>query len=594
MDCHSITLFFRTMSGNFSLFFLLMLSVPLQGAITISASPAQACGTSGETYLVTFTVSNLPELEPEDEFYATNVVKRHALFLYFGDGTHVELIAYEDETSFTCEHLYTDINATETPFEVYGQVTSVYIPSDQDTERAISKTDSKIFAYNLVAGTESTAETPPCTACETNPEEENHLPGRDFFPENLAPDEKEWVQRIRHAVPNDQFTLAIHYGFDICRINSGQNQVPFDSLITIKYDSDIFEFKWSNLNVNDDGAGNINFGFEVDKGEDISDQMMYLFFDVKEEGVAGNEYVFEINRAYEGSDACDGKATPNDKYARFADLIRASHDPNEKQAKPKFFESAGPIEMKYTIRFFNEGSTAVKQIMIKDVLDKQLDFTSIEEIKFWMEGVDPTTPSEIAGEDPNDHIFKWGIGPDLLPEDGLKPIIGKQALPQEYAYLSFIVNTKAGLAANTCIPNKAEIFFYEDDLTSASRTIVERTLSCRNVCAQKVNINEAFRLSDDTNTVIRINEAPTYLMNDGQGGFYFTNPNFTKATIVYQVCTLNTQSGLYCEPIQSRTFCRKLPITLPPVTPPFNWGIIILLLIAAILISFAARQSPNI
>ncbi|MEL7533563.1 MAG: hypothetical protein AAFN10_19775, partial [Bacteroidota bacterium] len=395
-----------------------------------------------------------------------------------------------------------------------------------------------------------------------------------------------WDGMSDSLYPADKFVLAIQYGFDICQLSSGQT---FDSLITINYDSDIFEFKASNLNVINAGNGLLTYGFELGTEDDIRDKMLYLFFDVKEVDVAGKEYIFEVKRRYTSDDACDGKVTFNDEYARIKELVRASHDPNAKQADPLFFSESGPIEIKYEIRFFNDGSTAVEWIMIKDILDKRLDFSTITDIYFSTMGVVPSTPSEITGEPTDNNVFKWIITPAMLPPGGLQPSKGEQALAKEYAYLNFSVKTKAGLAPNTCIPNEAEIFFYETDTTGASRTVVEQVLSCRNVCEQEVDTNEKFSLSTDSSKVIRINEAPAYLLSDEEGNFYFASENFSKAKVVFQECKALPSGGLSCGPIQTRTFCQKTP---PP--SGLNWGLILLLIITAILIYLTARQSPNL
>lgn len=567
----------------------MLLSVPLQGAITISGSNPVPCGPADGYYLVDFTISGLHDLQANPDFYSNIEDRRYGIFFYFGDGTHVELIVDGDESSVSCQHIYqVEINSTA-EFDLRAEITSIYLPTDPNVERVFSQTDIIEDTYNrefLGSGTVS------CDACETEADA-HHLNGRDFYATDIDPSEGRWVQRIRDAVPGDHFTLAIQYGFDICQIDQG--------LLVITYPESMFSPKWASSPSAEMSStpGKIFFNFEYGPSEDVSDQRLYISFEVLSTAEVEQDYEFSFNRSYQGADACDGKATRNDIFVQFADRIKSGHDPNSKSVDPQFFVDAGPTSLKYLIRFYNEGNDPVDSIMIKDILDNQLEFTSISDIHFWT-GMDPTkkTPSEIAGESTLDATFRWNVGA-LLPAGGLPPTKGKVAKKEEWAYLSFVVNTKAGIKAESCIPNSAEIFFYYTDGTE--RNFVEEVEACRTCCQREVAPNEEFRLGESDSSIIRIIDAPRSLQRNADGEFFFSDANFSQAQIQYQECRQAESGRWNCSPVSSIHICNSNNTnslcSSPPPPPPSNtciicW-IILLLLIYALLIYLAYRLSPN-
>ncbi|MFK7925947.1 MAG: hypothetical protein AB8H47_28620 [Bacteroidia bacterium] len=590
MDCHSSYLSFRTLSGYLSLFLLMLLSVPLQGAITISGSNPVPCGPVAGYFLVDFTISDLPELEENPDFYGEGVNSRYAIFLYFGDGTHVELIVAAEQSSTTCQHLYKGVPSTPANFDVRAEISSVYLPADagddDDTEMVRSETEIVDYSYNREFPESATGS---CSVCETN-EDDDHLAGRKAYPNTSSPDETGWVERIRDAVPGDVFTLAIQYGFDICQTDLPPMEIDFDP--------DLFSLNWSSQGVNTSIPGKVSFNFPSDPLGDITDKKLYLSFDVSPSAELQDLYKFTINRPYDNRDACDGKATPNDTDVEVADRLVSGHDPNSKKVYPAFFAGSGPIELEYLISFYNDGKDPVHSIMIKDVLDDQLDYTTIREVKFWT-AKDPTphSPLEIASESSiADKTFRWHIDP-LLPVEGLLPIKNNEVKKTDWAYLSFVVDTKADIAIGKCIPNTAEIFFYYP--TEAHRNFIEETQACRSCCQRKVQAYEPLGLNKDAEKVIRIVEAPDHFQKNSQGQFYFTDENFTSAQIIFQECRIDENNRWHCDATQSMVFCNALSSSLlcdatpPPPPPPFNiWWLILLLLITALLIYLAYRRTP--
>lgn len=591
MDCHSITLSCRTLSAYLSLFFLILLNVPLQGAITISGSNPVPCGPTDGYYLVDFTISGLEDLQANTDFYEQIEDRRYAIFLYFGDGTHVELIVPGDESSVSCQHIYQVKKDSPAEFELRAEVTSIYLPSDPGTTNVFSQTEILNDTYNrefLGSGTAS------CSACPTE-RDAAHLPGRDFYAQVIDPSEGQWVQRIRDAVPGDHFTLAIQYGFDICQIDQG--------LLEITYPASMFSPKWaSSPSANMNTAGKIFYNFEYGPSEDVTDQRLYISFEVLSSAEIEQDYEFTFSRRYQAEEACDGKATLNDVFVELADRIKSGHDPNEKSVDPQFFVEAGPTTLKYQIRFYNEGKDPVHKVRIVDIMDDQLDFNTVRDVLFWT-GMAPSPKDvkEIPTEPTDDAIFRWDITP-LLPTEGLPPTNGEVAEKKEWAYLSFVVDTKGGLKAESCIPNTAEIFFYFG--TASERNFVEQVEACRSCCEREVDANEAFRLGKSDSSIIRLIEAPKSLQRNSEGEFYFTDENFGQTQIQYQECRPSGSNDYICEPVVTVSICNKAQTNTictdnppPPPPPPSNvciicW-IIALLLITALLIYLAYRRSPN-
>lgn len=569
----------------------MLLSVPLQGAaipISISGSPPVPCGPIAGYYLVNFTISDLPDLEENPDFYGESVNSRYAIFLYFGDDTHVELIVPAEESQISCQHIYKVSPNTPVSFAVRAEISSVYLPADagddEDAEFVRSETEIVEFSYISEFNGSGSAS---CSACETN-DGDDHLPGRKAYPNPIAPDEAQWVERIRDAVPGDVFTLAIQYGFDIC-----QTDLP---PMTIDFDPDLFNLIWSSQAVDASNPGQLRFDFLTYRLEDITAKKLYISFEVSPSAEFQDLYRFDINRPYENQDACDGSATPNDTIAVVADRLVSGHDPNSKKVKPGFFADSGPIELEYLISFYNDGKDPVDSIMIKDVLNKQLDYATIREVKFWTgTQTTPQTPSEKAGEAIGDHIFRWNISP-LLPEGGLLPIKNDTVKKTDWAYLSFVVDTKADIPIGKCIPNKAEIFFYYPN--DVNRNFVEETQTCRSCCQRKVQAYQPLDLNKDTEDTIRIVKAPNHLQKNSNGEFYFTDEDFVSAEIVFQYCRRNEHNLWDCDAIQTLLFCNAAsnpPLCDTDIIPPTDfsiWCLILLLLITTLLIYLAYRRTP--
>lgn len=593
MNCHSVTLYFRALSGHLSLLFLLILSVPLQGA-NISASVINSCSTS-ESILVEFTLSEFPELASiESDLYGEGVVPRYAIFWSFGDGNHAELLVSPFENVSSPEAVvkykynYQVPSSGDLEFDVRIEISGVYLPVDPGGGAPVEsvKPGSVIVEESIdlstLAGIEGS-----CEPSDENPSDLPPLPGRTLYPETtlLSSGEGQWVKRIRDAVPGDIFTLAIHYGFDIC-------QTTGNTGLEIEFQKEFFSYAWSNETFNSISAGALLYNFEFPATIDSRNQMLYVTFKVKEGASVGTDYIFNIRRIYTPNDACDSTVTQNDREAIIADAFENGHDPNGKIPIAGNLPASGPVDLTYLINFYNKGFTPVEEVRIIDDLVEKLDPTTVRNVFFWT-GAQPTKTDISDQTITTNRELKWNLKTtDYLPEDGLPPTAGELPTKEEWAHLSFEVSSVDGLPQEFCIPNQGEIIFFSPGGTS---TFTDVVTVCKQCCSLSVLPGEVFSFENGNGLETRIIEAPNSIVSDNNS-FYIADSSFERILITYQNCQRReSTNSLRCDPPKTVIICNKnlnnkCELTsiypLPPEDDPQPlWPLVLLLLVYAAIIS---------
>ena len=127
-------------------------------------------------------------------------------------------------------------------------------------------------------------------------------------------------------------------------------------------------------------------------------------------------------------------------------IVVASYDPNDKMESHgetiQFNQFAANDYLYYTIRFQNEGTANAISVRIEDLLDAQLDETSIRVVSashsYYMTRVG--------------NLINWNFNFINLP-----PALANEELSKGYVF--FKVKLKPGFAVGDIIPNTANIFF---------------------------------------------------------------------------------------------------------------------------------------
>ena len=143
-----------------------------------------------------------------------------------------------------------------------------------------------------------------------------------------------------------------------------------------------------------------------------------------------------------------GDSTPLDNSYSFQDTTRAAYDPNDKAVEPKGIRAPGYVKandefMDYRVRFQNTGTDTAYFVVIRDTLDDDLDYRTIQ----------PTGASHdytLAVEDDNVLVFTFAN--IYLPDSG-----ANYAASQ--GFVSFRIKQKPGLSAGTELRNSAAIYF---------------------------------------------------------------------------------------------------------------------------------------
>ncbi len=128
-----------------------------------------------------------------------------------------------------------------------------------------------------------------------------------------------------------------------------------------------------------------------------------------------------------------------------ASEIRCAYDPNDKLVSPNrnFNEVLFDETLIYTVRFQNTGTDTAFNVVIKDQLDANLDWSTFT----------PITAS---------HSYDVTISDGGLLEFSFRDILLPDSLvnePASHGFLKYSIEPKSGLSENTIIENTADIYF---------------------------------------------------------------------------------------------------------------------------------------
>lgn len=142
----------------------------------------------------------------------------------------------------------------------------------------------------------------------------------------------------------------------------------------------------------------------------------------------------------------DGDIIPENNQSNLTQPILGSFDPNDKTeshgGKIVYANFTADDYLTYTIRFENTGTYAAENVKITDILDDQLDETSVRTLT-------SSHDYSLVREGKN---LNWHFNGINLPPSVANTNIG-------HGYLSFQVKPKPGYAIGDIIPNTASIYF---------------------------------------------------------------------------------------------------------------------------------------
>ena len=138
-----------------------------------------------------------------------------------------------------------------------------------------------------------------------------------------------------------------------------------------------------------------------------------------------------------------GDATPSNNIASLNDSITSSWDPNDKAVYPAGQMSTDEKDHHYTIRFQNEGNGPAYRVVIRDVIDTNLDLKTLR-------NVSASHSFIISQEVPGELAF-------IFDNINLVPQSVSEELSQ--GFVSFTLSQVDDVPENTIISNTADIFF---------------------------------------------------------------------------------------------------------------------------------------
>lgn len=137
-----------------------------------------------------------------------------------------------------------------------------------------------------------------------------------------------------------------------------------------------------------------------------------------------------------------GDASPPNNSDSETQIVRGSFDPNDKNVSPDGYIDPGEL-LTYTVRFQNVGTDTAFNIIVRDVLDDNLDLTTLQL------GAS-SHPYTFGIVDPREMV--WTFGDIRLPDS-------TNSEPASHGFLKFTVQALDNVAIGTVIENDAAIYF---------------------------------------------------------------------------------------------------------------------------------------
>lgn len=156
--------------------------------------------------------------------------------------------------------------------------------------------------------------------------------------------------------------------------------------------------------------------------------------------------------------------------------VRCSYDPNDKAVSPIGFGTNGFItpkeELTYRIRFQNTGNDTAFQVMIRDPLDDDLDWSTMNPLA-------SSHPYEVQLEADGDLVFKFDS--IMLPDSNVNE-------PESHGFVEFSISPKADIVPLTTIDGPAKIYF--DFNAPVVTNTVLNTIVCYRIPTPEISLKD--------------------------------------------------------------------------------------------------------
>ncbi len=201
--------------------------------------------------------------------------------------------------------------------------------------------------------------------------------------------------------------------------------------------------------------------------------------------IAGVEHIGDTIhlRGISFIEQADGTLQSSESYNFLAE-IRCAYDPNDKLVTPnrmgQYEENYTLFEedLEYTIRFQNTGTDTAFNVVIKDYLDEDLDWTTFKPI---------TSSHEMKTFVRENGLVEFSFENILLPDS----IINE---PLSHGFITYTISPKKDIPENTLVENTANIYF------DFNPPIVTNTIQNRYVSALPRNISTSISNYQVTST----------------------------------------------------------------------------------------------
>lgn len=156
-----------------------------------------------------------------------------------------------------------------------------------------------------------------------------------------------------------------------------------------------------------------------------------------------------------------GDVNPSNNSHNRVDTVRASFDPNEIEVSPQGYIPSASTQLRYTVHFENMGNDTAHNIYVLDTLPSYVDVKSLQVLA--ASAVMNVAPMKVAGL----NIIKFDFPGINLPDTSHHGLSSGMFV--------YTVRTIGGLAPGTVIPNRAGIYFDDNEvvMTNTVNNIIE-------------------------------------------------------------------------------------------------------------------------
>lgn len=175
-----------------------------------------------------------------------------------------------------------------------------------------------------------------------------------------------------------------------------------------------------------------------------------LTFNLPPTTLLGSNYSHTVKADIGGMDP-----TPQNNMYSFSFTVVGSYDPNDLRVTPEGIITEKDEVLTYSIRFQNTGTYPAELVIIKDILDKNLDITTITDINA-------------------SHTYKFRVLENKIAEFAFENINLPDSVRDEagsHGFVSFKIRKKTSLTLGTEIKNTAYIYFDYNDPIITNTTV---------------------------------------------------------------------------------------------------------------------------